>query len=504
VIPVLAHHYHISFFSSMTTKILSEGLTFDDVLLVPRYSEVLPRSVTLKTKFSRGIMLNIPVVSAAMDTVTESEMAIALAREGGIGIIHKNMSIQAQAGEVDKVKRSESGMIQKPITLTPDRTVDDALAVMARYRIAGIPVVDGANKLVGIITNRDLRFEPDGGQPISALMVRDRLITAPLGTTLEEAEVILQKHRIEKLPVVDAEGILRGLLTFKDIQKKKKYPHSCKDDIGRLRVGAAVGVAEDTIERVTALCQAGVDAVIVDTAHGHSRGVIAMAALVKKTFTDLQVIAGNIATAEAAHALIDVGVDGVKVGIGPGSICTTRVIAGVGVPQITAIMNVAEVTTQAGVPLIADGGIKQTGDIAKAIAAGADSIMVGGMLAGHEESPGDKVLLEGRAYKVYRGMGSISAMQKGSADRYFQDAEDEIAKLVPEGIEGRVPFKGSVSETIYQMTGGLRAAMGYCGCTTIGEMKQDAQFTRMTGAGLKESHPHNILITEESPNYFAK
>lgn len=487
-----------------TTKILSEGLTFDDVLLVPRYSEVLPRSVSVQTRFTRGIMLNIPVVSAAMDTVTESEMAIALAREGGIGIIHKNMTIEAQASEVDKVKRSESGMIRKPITLKPTQTVYDALELMAKYKIAGLPVVDDSMRLVGIITNRDLRFQPDSALLIGELMIKDRLITAPVGTTLEDAEAILQKNRIEKLPVVDEQGILRGLITFKDIQKKKKYPNSCKDEQGRLRVGAALGVAPDTEERMAALVAAGVDAVIVDTAHGHSRGVIEMVASLRKQFSDAQIIAGNIATGDAAKALIDAGVDGVKVGIGPGSICTTRVIAGVGVPQITAIMNVAEVTMATGVPLIADGGIKQTGDIAKAIAAGADSIMVGGMLAGHEESPGDKVLLEGRAYKVYRGMGSIGAMQKGSADRYFQDVEDEIAKLVPEGIEGRVPFKGNVSETIYQMTGGLRAAMGYCGCAGIDEMKRNAQFTRMTGAGLKESHPHNILITEESPNYFAK
>ena len=487
-----------------TIKILSEGLTFDDVLLVPRYSEVLPRSVSVQTRLTRGIMLNIPVVSAAMDTVTESEMAIALAREGGIGIIHKNMTIEAQASEVDKVKRSESGMIRKPITLKPMQTVYDALELMAKYKIAGLPVVDDSMRLVGIITNRDLRFQPDSALLIGELMIKDRLITAPVGTTLEDAEAILQKNRIEKLPVVDEQGILRGLITFKDIQKKKKYPNSCKDEQGRLRVGAALGVAPDTEERMAALVAAGVDAVIVDTAHGHSRGVIEMVALLRKQFSDAQIIAGNIATADAAKALIDAGVDAVKVGIGPGSICTTRVIAGVGVPQITAIMNVAEVTMATGIPLIADGGIKQTGDIAKAIAAGADSIMVGGMLAGHEESPGDKVLLEGRAYKVYRGMGSIGAMQKGSADRYFQDVEDEIAKLVPEGIEGRVPFKGNVSETIYQMTGGLRAAMGYCGCAGIDEMKRNAQFTRMTGAGLKESHPHNILITEESPNYFAK
>jgi len=487
-----------------TTKILSEGLTFDDVLLVPRYSDVLPRSVSVQTRFTRGITLNIPVVSAAMDTVTESEMAIALAREGGIGIIHKNMTIEAQASEVDKVKRSESGMIRKPITLKPTQTVYDALELMAKYKIAGLPVVDDSMRLVGIITNRDLRFQPDSALLIGELMIKDRLITAPVGTTLEDAEAILQKNRIEKLPVVDEQGILRGLITFKDIQKKKKYPNSCKDEQGRLRVGAALGVAPDTVERMAALIAAGVDAVIVDTAHGHSRGVIEMVSSLKKQFSDAQIIAGNIATADAAKALIDAGVDAVKVGIGPGSICTTRVIAGVGVPQITAIMNVAEVTMATGVPLIADGGIKQTGDIAKAIAAGADSIMVGGMLAGHEESPGDKVLLEGRAYKVYRGMGSIGAMQKGSADRYFQDVEDEIAKLVPEGIEGRVPFKGNVSETIYQMTGGLRAAMGYCGCAGIEDMKRNAQFTRMTGAGLKESHPHNILITEESPNYFAK
>jgi IMP dehydrogenase len=487
-----------------SSKLLGEGLTFDDILLVPAYSDVLPRSVNLQTRLTTGITLNIPVLSAAMDTVTESDMAIALAREGGIGILHKNMTIEAQAAQVDKVKRSESGMIRNPITLTSEQTVHDALELMARYKIAGIPVVDAANKLVGIITNRDLRFEPDSSQPIATLMVKDRLITAPIGTTLEEAEKILQKHRIEKLPVVDADGTLRGLITFKDIQKKKKYPNACKDELGRLRCGAAVGVSDDTIDRIAALIKSGVDAVIIDTAHGHSKGVIAMVRLVKSTFPDLQVIAGNIGTGEAAKALIDAGANAVKVGIGPGSICTTRIIAGVGVPQITAIMNVAAVTMDAGIPLIADGGIKQTGDIAKAIGAGADSIMVGGMLAGHEESPGDKVLLEGRSYKVYRGMGSLGAMQRGSADRYFQDVEDEIAKLVPEGIEGRVPFKGNVSETIYQMTGGLRAAMGYCGCPTIEDMKRKARFIRMTGAGLKESHPHNVLITEEAPNYFVK
>ncbi len=498
----IPQHFH----SPMTTtKILTpEALTFDDLLLVPRYSEVLPRSVSLQSKLTRGITLNVPVVSAAMDTVTESEMAIALAREGGIGIIHKNMSIQAQAAEVDKVKRSESGMIRKPITLKATQTVYDALELMARYKIAGLPVVDDSMRLVGIITNRDLRFQPDSALLIGELMIKDRLITAPVGTTLEDAEAILQHNRIEKLPVVDEKGILKGLITFKDIQKKKKYPNSCKDEQGRLRVGAALGVAQDTPERMAALVAAGVDACIVDTAHGHTRGVIDMVRLLKKEFSDAQIIAGNIATAEAAKALIDAGVDAVKVGIGPGSICTTRIIAGVGVPQVTAIMNVASVTMTTDVPLIADGGIKQTGDVAKAIAAGADSIMVGGMLAGHEESPGEKVLLDGRAYKVYRGMGSLGAMQQGSADRYFQDVEEEISKLVPEGIEGRVPFKGNVSETIYQMTGGLRSAMGYCGCQTIREMKENAQFVKMTGSGLKESHPHNILITKESPNYFAK
>ncbi|MBL7973988.1 MAG: IMP dehydrogenase [Candidatus Kapabacteria bacterium] len=486
----------------MTTKILTDGLTFDDVLLVPRYSEVLPRDVSLKTKLTRGIELNVPIISAAMDTVTEAEMAIALAREGGIGIIHKNMSIARQAEEVDKVKRSESGMIRNPITLTADNTVHDAKQLMAKYRIAGIPVVDAGNKLIGILTNRDLRFVTDAKERIGDVMTKENLITAPMGTTLEGAEEILQQHRIEKLPVVDADGILRGLITFKDIQKKKKYPHSCKDGHGRLRVGAALGVTPDTLERVAALVAAGVDVVIVDTAHGHSRGVIEMVRTVKQQYPTLQVIGGNIATGEAAQALIDAGADGVKVGIGPGSICTTRIIAGVGVPQLTAVMLVAEVTNKNGVPLIADGGIKQTGDIAKALAAGADCVMMGGMLAGHEESPGEKVQLEGRAFKIYRGMGSQGAMMSGSADRYFQDVEDEISKLVPEGIEGRVPFKGSVSDTIYQMNGGVRAAMGYCGCSTIQELKTNAQFVRITGAGLKESHPHNVIITKESPNYF--
>jgi IMP dehydrogenase len=485
-------------------KILEEGVTFDDVLLVPAYSEVLPRETRLQTFLTKQIQLHIPILSAAMDTVTESDMAIALAREGGIGIIHKNMSIERQAEEVDLVKRSESGMIRKPITLTGDKTVSDAQQLMAKYHISGIPVIDAESKLVGIITNRDLRFKMDPSQRIADIMTKENLITAPEGTTLEDAEQILQKYKFEKLPVVDNNNILKGLITFKDIQKKKKYPQSCKDEQGRLRVGAAVGISADTEERVAALYNAGLDVVIVDTAHGHSRGVIEMVRTVKKKFPSLQVIGGNIATAAAAKALADAGADAVKVGIGPGSICTTRIVAGVGVPQLTAVMNVAAAAKDAGISVIADGGIKQTGDIAKAIAAGADCVMMGGLLAGHEESPGEKVQLEGRAFKIYRGMGSLGAMNQGSADRYFQDVEDDIKKLVPEGIEGRVPFKGSVSDTIYQMTGGLRAAMGYCGCGSIAEMKERAQFVRITGAGLRESHPHTVTITKESPNYFAK
>ncbi|MCX6139598.1 MAG: IMP dehydrogenase [Candidatus Kapabacteria bacterium] len=482
-------------------KILGEGITFDDVLLIPRYSETLPRDADTAASLTRNIKLRIPIISAAMDTVTESSMSIALAREGGLGVIHKNMSIERQAEEVDRVKRSESGMIRKPITMFRENTIRDAQDLMAKYKVSGFPVVDDTNRLVGIVTNRDMRFALNGDEPVANIMTSEGLITASLGTTLEDAERILHQHRIEKLPIVDDAGILVGLMTVKDISKKQKYPMAAKDDQGRLLVGAGVGIAVDTLDRIAALVDAGVDVVLVDTAHGHTKGVITMVSSIKSKYPFLNVVAGNIGTGEGAQALIDAGADAVKVGIGPGSICTTRVVAGVGVPQITAIMNVAEVASRSGTPVIADGGIKQTGDVAKAIAAGADTVMIGGMLAGHEESPGEKVLLEGRAYKMYRGMGSLGAMNQGSADRYFQDVEDEIAKLVPEGIEGRVPYKGDVADTIYQLVGGLRAAMGYCGCSTLAEMKRDARFVRMTSAGLRESHPHDIIITQESPNY---
>lgn len=484
-------------------KILELAITFDDVLLVPAKSKVLPREVELKTKLTANIELNIPILSSAMDTVTESNMAIAIAREGGIGIIHKNMSIERQAMEVDKVKRSESGMIMDPITLTSDKKIKDALEIMSRFSISGIPIVDAKNKLQGILTNRDLRFEPNEETLISEIMTKENLITAPAGTNLTEAELILQRHKIEKLLVVDKAGNLKGLITFKDIQKRKRYPLSCKDKFGRLRTGAAVGIAADTIERVNALVSKGVDVIVVDTAHGHSRGVIDMVKLIKKTF-DVDLIAGNVATGEATYDLIQAGVDGIKVGIGAGSICTTRIIAGVGVPQITAIIDCAKIAHQYKIPLIADGGIKQTGDIPKAIAAGADSIMIGGMLAGTDETPGEKVLYEGRSYKVYRGMGSIEAMKEGSKDRYFQDAEDDIKKLVPEGIEGIVPHKGPLGDTIYQLVGGLRSAMGYCGAKNIHEMKTKTKFVQITNAGLKESHPHDVKITKEAPNYSIK
>jgi IMP dehydrogenase len=484
------------------SKIQFEGITYDDVLLVPRYSEVMPRETDLSTRITKNISLNIPVLSAAMDTVTEANMAVAIAREGGLGVIHKNLTIDKQADQVDMVKRSESGMIKKPITLTSDKNVGHALELMSKFHISGIPIIDNNKRLIGIITNRDLRFKPDPSELLADTMTKDNLITVPEGTTLEEAEKVLQDKRIEKLPVVDDDYILRGLITFKDIQKKKKHPNACKDDHGRLRVAAAVGISGDTLDRVSALNEAGVDAIFLDTAHGHTKGVITVLEMIKSKFPDVQVVVGNIATKEAAEELIKRGADGLKVGIGPGSICTTRIIAGVGVPQLSAIMNVYQVASKHDIPIIADGGIKQTGDIAKALAAGADSVMMGNLFAGHEESPGEKVIYERRAYKVYRGMGSLGAMGQGSADRYFQDMEDDVSKYVPEGIEGRVPLKGRLSDTIYQLVGGLRSALGYCGCKNISEMKKDAIFNRITNAGLRESHPHNVSITKESPNYF--
>ena len=483
-------------------KIIGEALTYDDVLIIPRYSEVLPKDVNVQTQLTRQIRINIPIISAAMDTVTESNMARAIAREGGLGVIHKNMSIERQAEEVDLVKRSESGMITKPITLTADKTVGDALQIMSKFRISGIPIVEKDGKLIGIVTNRDLRFNTDFKDKLSNVMTKDKLITAPLGTTLEDAEQILQKYRIEKLLVVDDNYILKGLITVKDIQKKKQFPNSAKDSTGRLLCGAAIGVSPTTLERVEALVAAGVDVVFIDTAHGHSAGVINTLKTIKQTFPDLPVVAGNIGTAEAAEALIENGADALKVGIGPGSICTTRIIAGIGVPQLSAIFNVVSVAQKHNIPVIADGGIKQTGDISKAIAAGADSVMIGNLLAGHEESPGEKIIYERRAYKIYRGMGSVEAMKQGSADRYFQDVESEISKFVPEGIEGRVPFKGNVSETIYQLVGGLKAAMGYTGCRNIEEFKKNAKFVRISHSSLIESHPHHVAITKESPNYF--
>ncbi len=485
----------------INTRNIMEGLTFDDVLLIPGKSNVLPRDVELKTLLTPDIKLNIPIISAAMDTVTESKMAIAIAREGGIGILHKNMSIEKQCDEVVRVKRSESGMIQDPVTLTPEKTIKDALYLMKKYSVSGIPVVNLARKLVGILTNRDLRFEPNVSLKVADLMTKENLITAPQGTTLEKAEKILQKYKIEKLPVVDNKGILKGLITFKDIMKKKKYPNASKDEHGRLRVGAAVGITDDTVERIEMLSKAGVDAVVIDTAHGHSSGVIKTIREARKKFKYEQIIAGNIGTYDAAVDLLNCKVDAVKVGIGPGSICTTRVIAGVGVPQITAISEVFRAVKKSGIPVIADGGIKQTGDIPKAIAVGAYTVMIGGLFAGVEESPGEKILFEGRSFKSYRGMGSLDAMRKGSSDRYFQDAEDDIAKLVPEGVQGRVPYKGNLEDTIYQLVGGLRAAMGYCGTKNIKELRGKAKFIKITSAGLKESHPHDVIITKEAPNY---
>lgn len=486
--------------SNQSDKFIGEGLTYDDVLMVPAYSEILPRNVDVSTRFTKDIILNVPVSSAAMDTVTESKLAIAIAQEGGIGVLHKNMTIAQQAEKVRTVKRSESGMIQDPVTLNSDANVGDALDLMAKYKIGGIPVVDAQNKLVGIVTNRDLRFQKEMDTPVKNIMTSENIITAKEGTDLDKAREILQQYKIEKLPVVNNENELIGLITYKDITKLKLKPNACKDKYGRLRVAAGVGVTTDVMERVDALYKAGVDAVIIDTAHGHSKGVIDTLKKVKQQYSDLQVVVGNIATAEAAKMLADAGADAVKVGIGPGSICTTRIIAGVGVPQLSAVMMVAEGLKGTGVPLIADGGIRFTGDIVKALSAGADSIMAGSLFAGVDESPGETIIYEGRKFKAYRGMGSIEAMQKGSKDRYFQDVEDDIKKLVPEGISGRVPYKGFLSEVIYQMVGGLRAGMGYCGASNIEELKS-AKFIKITNSGMAESHPHNISITREAPNY---
>ena len=482
------------------SKIALEGLTFDDVLVVPRYSEVLPRDVNTSVQLTRNLRLNIPIMSAAMDTVTESGMAIAIAREGGIGIIHKNMTIARQAEEVKKVKRSESGMIMEPVTLAADAVLREAVNLMRDHKIGGIPVVNEKNQLVGIITNRDLRFEKDLDKKVSDVMTRENLITAALGTDLKGAQEILEKYKIEKLPIVDGDNKLVGLITFKDIQKVKNYPKACKDAHGRLVVGAAVGVTADTLERVSALVAVGVDVIAIDTAHGHSKGVLDEVKRVKIAFPQLQIIAGNVATGAAAKALAEAGADAVKVGVGPGSICTTRIIAGIGMPQLTALIEAAQALEGTGVPVIADGGIRYSGDIVKALVAGANVIMAGGLFAGTEEAPGETTFFEGRKVKGYRGMGSIEAMKDGSKDRYFQDAEDEVAKLVPEGIVGSVAYKGQVSEVLYQLVGGIRAGMGYCGSATIDEL-QTSRFVRITNAGMRESHPHDVSITREAPNY---
>nr|WP_310682513.1 IMP dehydrogenase [Aliifodinibius sp. S!AR15-10] len=486
--------------SSPFDRISRQGLTYDDVLLVPAYSETLPRNVDTSSQLTPNLKLNVPVISAAMDTVSEYRLAIALAREGGIAMLHKNMSIEDQADQVRMVKRSESGMIVDPVTLPETATVREARSLMKKHKIGGIPIVEDDNTLIGIVTNRDLRFEHFVDKPLDTIMTKDNLITAREGTTLEEAEEILQEHKVEKLPIVDENMKLVGLITFKDIEKKMNFPNACKDDMGRLRVGAAVGVTPDTMDRVKALVDSGVDIITVDTAHGHSEGVLGKIREIKDAFPELELIAGNIATKGGAKALVEAGADVVKVGVGPGSICTTRVVTGVGVPQLSAILEVSEYTREAGVGLIADGGIKQTGDIAKAIAGGAHAVMMGSMFAGVDESPGETVIYESRKYKSYRGMGSIGAMEKGSKDRYFQDVEDDIKKLVPEGIEGRVPYKGYLSEVVYQMTGGLRAAMGYCGAATVKEL-QTAEFVQISSASYKESHPHSVQITKEAPNY---
>ena len=487
--------------TSHSNKILGEGLTYDDVLLVPNYSEVLPRDVDVKSKLTRNISLNIPIVSAAMDTVTESKMAIAMAQEGGIGVLHKNMSIEEQALKVRKVKRAESGMIMDPVTLPMDSVVRDAKQNMAEFSIGGIPVVDDQGKLKGIVTNRDLLFERNDNRPITEVMTSKNLVTVSAGTSLKDAEGILQQNKIEKLPVVDGNNVLVGLITFRDITKLTQKPIANKDQFGRLRVAAAVGVSLDGMDRVSALVAAGVDALVIDTAHGHSAGVVKMLKAIKSEFPHIDVVVGNIATGEAAKYLADAGADAVKVGIGPGSICTTRIVAGVGFPQLSAIMEVAEALKGTGVPVIADGGIRYTGDIPKAIAAGADSVMLGSMLAGTKESPGETIIFEGRRFKSYRGMGSVEAMKEGSKDRYFQDMEDDLRKLVPEGIVGRVPYKGDLIETVHQFIGGLRASMGYCGAKDVSTLQEKGRFVKITNSGIIESHPHNVTITKEAPNY---
>ena len=477
-----------------------EAFSFDDVLLLPNYSDIVPKDVQVATRLTRNLKLNIPLVSAAMDTVTEAEAAICMAREGGIGIVHRNMSIENEAREVDKVKKSESGMIVDPVTIGPDRPVEDVLAVMERYRISGVPVTDG-DRLVGIVTNRDLRFESNLTRPVSEVMTKDHLVTVPEGISLEASKKLLHEHRIEKLLVVDKDGRLAGMITIKDIEKIKKYPNACKDSLGRLRVGAAVGVGPDMEARTEALLRAGADVIVIDTSHGHSQNVIDAVIKLKGTYSDIELIAGNVGTAKGAEDLIKAGVDGVKVGIGPGSICTTRIVAGVGVPQVTAILNCRPVASKTGVPLIADGGIKYSGDIPKALAAGAHSVMIGGLFAGTEESPGETILFQGRSYKVYRGMGSLEAMKKGSKDRYYQTDDEAADKLVPEGIVGRVPYRGALSGNIHQLMGGLKAGMGYVGCRTLEELREKARFIRITAAGLRESHVHDVIITKEAPNY---
>ncbi|CAM4524312.1 IMP dehydrogenase [Paenibacillus endophyticus] len=480
------------------TKFAKEGLTFDDVLLIPRKSEVLPREVDISIRLSENIKLNIPLISASMDTVTEAALAIAIAREGGIGIIHKNMSIAQQAEEVDRVKRSESGVITNPFSLTPDHHVYDAEELMGKYRISGVPIVDQDKKLVGILTNRDLRFVHDYSIKINEVMTRDNLVTAPVGTTLQEAEVLLQKHKIEKLPLIDESNTLKGLITIKDIEKAIQFPNAAKDKHGRLLCGAAVGISKDTMDRAEALVQSGIDVLVVDSAHGHHINILDAVRKIRATYPELTIIAGNVATGEATRDLIEAGASVVKVGIGPGSICTTRIIAGIGVPQITAIYDCASVAREYNIPIIADGGIKYSGDITKAIASGASAIMVGSLFAGTAESPGETEIFQGRSFKVYRGMGSLGAMKEGSKDRYFQENEN---KLVPEGIEGRVPYKGPLADTVHQLLGGLRSGMGYCGTASLDELKNDTQFVRITGSGLRESHPHDVQITKEAPNY---